>query len=555
MPVLLADLGNESCSRVEISTAEKGLELGVSLYREYESGSPVIISSPPEGAAGFPGPAVFTIVYRSPVSGRITFSYSSLPHGLSLRVLGYDALVITGKAERLSLLSVGSDGGELSDASAYASLPSAQFEENVRKSAGELFLSAGPAAVNGVLYSVLQAGGRTIDGEGLGFLFAQKGLKGISFPSFARKDLLANGEKERRVRRRIERSRFSKRMRKEGGGLYIDALQRLGALPVLNHSRRFDPRAFLLDGKAFSERYGMYPDSCQDCFLACYRRCKDGTLLPSWKEIAALGPDLGIFSPDDVCAIAAEVRSAGLSAAAVGAMLAALGKDGRWTREECVEAVRAVGGGQTVMPRLPEIPGAVVSGSGFPVPSDLRGDYPGAIAAAYGIPLTLHASILMPRHPLGVSSSAVIALYESVFSLALISEGFSPMGSVVLWWSRIPSFVYRVPFLLRNALCFFSAYGMKADMLAEKGLRLLSVFSGGREVLPEIFAFNPDSALEDGRTVPYTRLCVAYEEERSRLETRVKSRREKMERRSASKSAAVGPADERGREGDPGLTK
>ena len=194
----------------------------------------------------------------------MALTISSLPPGLSLRCLGYDAMVINGACESLSWISVGSDGAERIDASAYTMMSSYSFEENARKNVSDSFLSIGPAAERGIIFSTLQSGGREIGGEGLGYLFAKKGIKGISFPSFPRKDFLGNGKAERKARRRLERSRWSKTMRREGGGRFIDAYLRLGAMPVECYSRRFDPRVYFLDGKAFNEKYGVYPECVID---------------------------------------------------------------------------------------------------------------------------------------------------------------------------------------------------------------------------------------------------------------------------------------------------
>ena len=553
MSILLADLDKDSYARVE-GLGLTGIELGISLYREYQATAPIVITSPSEESLRFSGSAVFCIIYRSPVSGRMALTISSLAPGLSLRCLGYDALVLNGAFSRLSWMSLGSDGAERSDASGYEDMTSYAFEESVRKSIGDIFLSIGPAASHGVMFSALQSGGREIAGEGLGYLFWKKNIKGISFPSFPRKDFLGNGKAERKARRRLERSRWSKKMRREGGGRFIDSYLRLGAMPIECYSRRFDPRAYFLDGKAFNERYGMYPESCQDCYFACARRRDDNSMLPTWEETMALGPNLGFFSPEDVSVLADEVRQLGLSSAMVGAMLAAMGRNGRWTRESAIEAIRAMGDGKLSV-TLHDIPGAVMTASGLPILSDLRGSFPEAIAAAYELPLRIPASVLMPHMPLGVRSSAIMALYETVYSLALVSEGFSPMGVISQWWSRIPSFVYRIPLLLYIASHLFRAYGRKGRDLQEKGLMLLNSFSLGPSRLPDAFTMHPESALDDGRTVPYTQLVEAYGKEKERLERMVRSRRERMDKHSSSKSAAVGPKEDRGREGDPGLTR
>ena len=234
MTILAADLDNDRYERVEMDSDLSGLELGAFLFSEFSKGDPIVIIPPPADCLRFSGSAVFSIIYKSPISGRMSLSYSSFAPGLSLRLFGYDAVVVSGKAGSLSMLSVGSDGAERSVAVQYNGLSALAFEEAARKNVGDVFLSVGRAAENGVLFSSLQSGGRELQGAGLGYVFASKRIKGISFPSFPRKDLLGSGHEERRCRMRMERGRMAKRIRKEGGGIFVDAALRLGCLPVQN---------------------------------------------------------------------------------------------------------------------------------------------------------------------------------------------------------------------------------------------------------------------------------------------------------------------------------
>lgn len=555
MTILAADLDNDRYERVEMDSDLSGLELGAFLFSEFSKGDPIVIIPPPADCLRFSGSAVFSIIYKSPISGRMSLSYSSFAPGLSLRLFGYDAVVVSGKAGSLSMLSVGSDGAERSVAVQYSGLSALAFEEAARKNVGDVFLSVGRAAENGVLFSSLQSGGRELQGAGLGYVFASKRIKGISFPSFPRKDLLGSGHEERRCRMRMERGRMAKRIRKEGGGIFVDAALRLGCLPVQNYSLRYDPRAYFLDGKAYNEKYGVYRESCQDCFFACARRRQDNTLLPTWNEAASLGSCLGFFDPENVSRVSDAVREEGLSAVYAGAVLAAISADRALGVDECVSWVHRIGEGKAPFRTLDDIPGAVCMADGSALSLDLRGSFPHAIAAAFSIPLSLEASLLMPLRPLGVRSSAVMALYESVYSLSLISLGYPPMASISEWWGRFPSFLYSVPWAAYAIARLFRAFGRKGRNLQESGLRLLSLFSSGPHALPDAFTLNPDSAASDSRTVPYTQLVQAYEAERDRLEMTVRSRRESSERRSSSNKAAVGPSTERGREGDPGLTR
>ena len=77
--------------------------------------------------------------------------------------------------------------------------------------------------------------------------------------------------------------------------------------------------------------------------------------------------------------------------------------------------------------------------------------------------------------------------------------------------------------------------------------------SDGRLSLPEHFMRDPRSSFGDGATVSAQRSAGCYEREKRIALMVLKSIREKRRRPSSESSAAVGPDDERGRDGDPGL--
>ena len=565
MAVLVIHLDKEEAERRECTLC--GLELALSLYHEYEELSPIVISSPTPEAVLVPGCACFSMVFRSPITERIAVASSAFAPGYSLRRLGYDAVVIVGRARRLQLISINADGAERIAAEQYRGSTSEEFERLARRNVADAFLSIGRAGENGVLFASVQSGGREAAAQGLGCLFGWKNLKGIMLPGFTRKDEMhQSGSLGRRVRRRQEKSAIARRFRKEGDALFIDAGLSLGWLPVSYYSERFDPRAEFLDGLAIADGYGVYPEACQDCGFACGRRTRDNRILPSWEEAAMLGSNLGFFSIESVRRIADAVREEGLGAADTGALLAYLatlpGTDytlpvlkGRGV-EEHVRVIHLIGVARGVGERLSEglkgFPDAIQMGNHLPILTDLRGDRAGAVLAVLGLPVKLPAAWLLPRKPLSYASGAIMALYETAYRYALVSEGYVPMGTLAQWWGRLPRFIFRVPFLLRIAALLFRAYGQKGTDLYRKGLRIIDELAG-RYPLPEHFQMEPLSSYGDGATTSAERAYGAYAHEKRIAEIVLKSRREKRKTPSSDSNAAVGPSEDRGLEGDPGL--
>lgn len=569
MAILRISLDSCTTERVEDVTGS-GLDLAFSLFDEFRDSDPVIFTSPSEEAIRFPGCAFFTMLFMSPITESIAMESSPMAAGYSMRRLGYDAVVITGRARKLSYISISTEGAEFFSAEPMKGMASEVFEDAVRKNVTDVGLSIGRAGENGVLFASLQAAGREAAVQGLGCLFGRKNLKGIIFPGFPRKDSLGSGKAERRVRRRLEKSRICRRIRREGGGVFIDSALRMGWLPVDGYSRRYDPRAYFLDGKAMIDGYGVHPEACQECFFSCGRRTKDNELLPTWQEMAALGSNLGFYMISDVMRIAAAVREEGLGIYDTGALLAylrALPPDdisglpllrGKGL-DEYVRVVHLVSEKGQFTSRLAEgiraFPDAVAMGNGLPLMTDLRGDAAGAVLAAFGLGYELNAAWLLPPKPLSLQSGAIMALYESAYRLSLVSQGYSPMGTIGEWWGRFPRSIFRVPFILRIVAILMKAYGIRGRDILSKGIGYMERLSAGQYRLPERFTMESQSDYGDNATIQYTRLLECFQREKEIALRIPKSRSEKRKRPSSDRSAAVGPAEDLDREGDPGLQK
>ena len=566
MAVLIIHLDKEESERRE-NVSSSGLPLAISLYREFELFSPIVIVAPTEEAVSFQGGTCFTVVFKSPITERMSASFSSSPVGFSLYSSGYEAVVIVGRSRKLQFLSLSSEGVLYIPAEECRGLTSLETEMRMRRSLTDVFLTIGRAGENGVLYAALQSGGKEAIGMGLGCLFGWKNLKGIMLPGFSRKDSLKNEKIHKRVRRRTEKSSICRRFRREGSSAIIDSALLLGWLPVEYYSERFDPRAYFLDGKALSDAYGVYPESCQECSFACGRRTKDNQILPSYVECIMLGSNLGFYSLESVRVIADAVRTEGLSAADTGALLANLrtlpGDDytlpvfrGKGA-EEYVRVIHLIGEnrglGEKLQQGLKTFPDAIGMGC-LPLLTDLRGDKAGAVLASLSLMYPLFASWILPKKPLSDRAGAIMALYETAYGLALSSRGFVPMGSVAEWWAKLPRFVFRFPFLLRLSALLFRAYGIKGLDILEEGIAKMDELAKPGEIHKH-FVLDPESAVGDGSTVSPVRIRAYYEREKRIALMILKSIREKRRKPSGRNKAAVGPSEDLGREGDPGLQR
>ena len=488
------------------------LELALKLYDRFIDDDPVVIASPSPDSAAFRGSAVFSVVFRSPITSRISAVFSNLSPGYSMRRLGIDAIAITGRARKLSSIALSKDAVSIESAESYAGVSADSFGRVSTGSPIDSYLAIGRAGENAVIYASVIAEGREIPSDGLGYAFGIKNLKGITMPGFHQ----PSSEKKEwtKMERKLERSRALRNLRLEGSCRIIDSALRLGWLPVNGYRDRFDPRAYFLDGKALMDRYGIMPSGCNDCIVSCVRRNQEGNILPDWRECAFLGANLGFFSPESVRKLRDATIEEGLDTAYTGAVLASLTElsdpmlpslegDGI---EEYLRVIHMIGGGMDYGRKLSKgIPRGIKSADGRVVSSDLRGSFPDAIASMYSFPIVPIVSDYLPHKPLSPEASAVMALYESVYTLYLASMGYSPFPVLASWFGRFPSWIYRFPVFLRIIASGFRAYGIKGSDMLERGLMLLGRLSLEEpQKIPKRFVteFN-------GRTVPEARL-ISY---------------------------------------------
>ncbi len=537
MEYLEIDLTAESIS-LRHDGGLRGLSLAIEIYNR-ERGDVFVISSPSQEAIENAGSASFSIVYKSPITERIAFSYSNLPMGYSLYKLGISALAVKGKTHRLSYISLYQGQYEILSSEALRFASSSEFEMLLRNPLDSA-LSTSRAADNGVVFSSVQFQGKSIPGAGLGYVFHEKGIKGIIAQGFAKVDKVDDASK---WSRRVEKASFARRIRKQGACCFIEDALRLGWLPVRYYHDRFDPRALHLSAKSFCEIYGNYPDSCQDCFMACGRRKKDNKVLPTWQEAMMFGANLGIFSPSSVERLSQAAFEEGLDSTHLGALLAyctTLDDKERdmlgirdLSLDEYLRLIALIGSnrgaGALFQNGLKAFPNAIQSTYGEAIGVDLRGNFEAAIASSMSLSIFLPAGAVLPKHPMNPECAAILAFYELVYILSLLEYGYRPFSAVALYWSKLPELAFHLPPLMRFYCRRFSLYGHNLKDLLPKGLGLFNELGFEVSSIPSYFESEPTSAL-DNRTVPMRRLREYFNSEKIKAEILVNAINEKKDK-------------------------
>ena len=410
MEYLEIDLTKGTISLLE--AGEKyGLSLALELYDRYEGDDAFVIASPSSEAFDITESAAFSIVFKSPITEKKSFSYSNFPMGHSLLRLNLAAVAIIGKTHRLSYISLYQGQYEIVHCENLLGSSSGDFEREVLKSPLDIALSTGRAADNGIKFASLQYMQKSLPGSGLGYALRVKGIKGIAFQGFAKTKESVAARDIRKWGRRIEKSAFARRVRKLGACCFVDDALRLGWLPVRYYKDRFDPRAYALDAKSFAETYGNYPDACQNCFIACGRRKKDSSKLPSWQEVMMLGTNLGFFDQEKVVALSSAAAYEGLDSVYLGAVLSYASTMSDKERDmlgikdlsvgSYLKLISLIGenrgSGALFQNGLKSFPNAIQTKDGDAICCDLRGAYSESIAVSMSLPIVLHAGMFIPK--------------------------------------------------------------------------------------------------------------------------------------------------------------
>lgn len=251
----------------------------------------------------------FVIINRSPLSGSLSRSVcGGGAFGPELKYAGFDALVITGKADKPVYLSIDDKKVALRDATPHWGKKTGETEKAIRNELGDESISVasiGPAGERLVRYSSVIVNSRAAGRGGAGAIMGSKNLKAIAIrgtgsiyaadpKSFTSQleEAYANLKANTAVPGRIEKG--------TAGTLAITYSE--GILPVENFSRAtFDKIDGLMPDYVRDSIY-VHNKSCFGCPLPCGKTAMikegpyQGMILPGpeYETIGLLGSNCGI---------------------------------------------------------------------------------------------------------------------------------------------------------------------------------------------------------------------------------------------------------------------
>ncbi len=343
---LVADLTTESVHREPIPETVLRNFIGGSglaaylLYRHCPPGAdplgpdnPLIFAGSPLVGSRLTTSSKFAVAAKSPLTGMIGDSLSSSFLAVELKRTGCDALIVKGRAERKTLLSIEDDDVKFLDAAHLAGLNTFDTEQAVRNTLGRRFRVAciGPAGENGVRFaSIANDGGRQAGRTGTGAVMGSKNLKGIAVrgrnpaPVFDRDSLDTVG----RSLSARSLGPATEKYRTTGTMANVAVFDRLGTLPTRNFQQSTFEFAEEVSGEALYEGHFVKNAHCANCTIGCEKILtvgsgkKKSTGRMEYESAFALGPLVGISDRETVIRASHYCDEVGMDTISAGGTIA-----------------------------------------------------------------------------------------------------------------------------------------------------------------------------------------------------------------------------------------
>lgn len=301
---------------------------------------PIILANGPMSTI-FPVVTKVVAVFRSPLTGEWGESYAGLRLALAMRMSGYQAIVIRGKATRPTYLSISHQGVRFKDASALWGLSVSETGSILRdleRGRGQRScIRIGPAGEKGVAFANVNVDTyRHFGRHGLGAVFGAKNLKAVVIQG-EREEKIEDYQNYNRVYKAIYDKAVSTDIMEKyhglGTAINVNGLNNLHGLPTRNLQQSHFEHAEAISGEAFAENSLIRKMACAGCPVGCihiglHRRefgpgydYESKNLSYDHELIFALGSFLGMSSQGKIYELIDAVEELGMDAISAGVLL------------------------------------------------------------------------------------------------------------------------------------------------------------------------------------------------------------------------------------------
>jgi aldehyde:ferredoxin oxidoreductase len=292
-----------------------------------DSALPFILAAGPLTGTIAPTPGRATLMCRSPLTGAVGDASAGGKLGVTLKRAGFDALVLTGRAPRLSGLLVEDGAVSLADARDLAGAGTDVVF--ARLAEWDSVACVGPAAENGALLASVQVDRHHAAGRGgLGLALARRGVKFIALrgsgkiPVADPAGLKTAREEILRLTNASPALMGSQGFSCFGTGSIFDLMDSRRMMPTDNFARTRFPGAANLNAYAYKERYRPEKHGCHGCHIRCKKIAADGRSMPEFETMSHFTALIGNTDPELVVAANAACNRLGLDTISAGSTLA-----------------------------------------------------------------------------------------------------------------------------------------------------------------------------------------------------------------------------------------
>jgi aldehyde:ferredoxin oxidoreductase len=346
--VLYVDLttGTTRVEKLDEETAKKfigGIGLGMKLYLANSKAgvdalspeNPLVLAVGPIAGTMFPtGGNGHAFISKSPETNLLGETVSHGTFGAEIKRAGYDAVIITGKAEKPTYIWIDDDSVQVLDASLFWGKSPSETEDLIKDEIGDYYVrvaSIGLAGeklskIAGIINDKTRAAGRT----GLGAVMGSKNLKAIAVRgthdiTVAKPEEFLNLVKEFHERMK---GPASQKYRTMGSTENLMIQNALYCVPTRNYNNAHFEYADRISSDILNQRYIAKIIACNSCAMRCEHEAviKDGPYKGSmarmeYDNLWALGANLGVDKLDSIIRAAELCTFYGLDATSVGGVI------------------------------------------------------------------------------------------------------------------------------------------------------------------------------------------------------------------------------------------
>ena len=270
--------------------------------------------------------AKFAVVSKSPLTGRINDSLASSGFALEGKKTGFDAIVLTGQANQLSIVVIDENQVRIERAVDLAGLSNSDCQSALRERLGKRFQFAtiGPAGESQVRFATISHDGRHAGRGGSGAVLGSKRVKAIAVRG-TQTVKWANPAGLLTLAKQISEKSFgpaTAKYRELGTASNLLTFNRLNVLPTRNFQQASFAGVISISPEELSLSRDRTRTSCVACTIGCEHlyglKDSSGSVRLEYESLFALGPHCGIDDAECILQAARKCDEAGIDTISAG---------------------------------------------------------------------------------------------------------------------------------------------------------------------------------------------------------------------------------------------